>query len=329
MRLLAFSDVGTWEPYPLLVRRTAPDVIALVGDLTSDGHAHFWRTALGGIPGFQRDLRTLRKRLGVRVDRNGLVNCRRSTFGEYREGERQLEEQYRETPAFRRARKQQHVDKFYTFLKYAGARATVLVVKGDHDDDFDNDYDVARISGIPGCHEISDRTVTAEGLSVAAISWRTSYSLPLLRDAVKRLAAAPPDILLAHAPLKRRVWLLDCHARLIITGHCPPDEHATLGDSVFVSLCGGHAVINMGRRQLRPTVWKSGERVAEYAGGEHSFFGRQFRVMRALQHARAGLAPGQWVRPEQKAELRSRGVPLHAINEFLSPNARRRPLTRQ
>ncbi|MGA2790203.1 MAG: hypothetical protein ABSF00_05495 [Candidatus Bathyarchaeia archaeon] len=42
MKILAFSDVVKWEGYEERVDRIRPDVVALVGDLTSDGGAAFW-----------------------------------------------------------------------------------------------------------------------------------------------------------------------------------------------------------------------------------------------------------------------------------------------
>jgi len=62
---------------------------------------------------------------------------------------RQLEAHYRKTKAFAAVQREIHVEKFYAFLEYAGRRAVVLVVKGDHDDDFPGAYDVCRINRIP------------------------------------------------------------------------------------------------------------------------------------------------------------------------------------
>jgi Icc-related predicted phosphoesterase len=43
MKVLAFSDVIKWECYEEIVDKIQPDIIALAGDLTSDGFANFWR----------------------------------------------------------------------------------------------------------------------------------------------------------------------------------------------------------------------------------------------------------------------------------------------
>src|SRR5436190_873829 len=121
MRMLAFSDVKDWVPYPALVKRWKPTIICLAGDLTSDGGAAFWRTALEAIPAFCRDMTTLRRRLKVRVNpTEGYDIIPRNSLEEYREARRSLEEQYRETPAFLAARQRLHVAKFYSFLRHAG-----------------------------------------------------------------------------------------------------------------------------------------------------------------------------------------------------------------
>ena len=42
-------------------------------------------------------------------------------------------------------RKRAHVNRFYEFLKYAGEKTTVLIVRSNHDEDFKGDYDPDRI----------------------------------------------------------------------------------------------------------------------------------------------------------------------------------------
>src|SRR5258708_1039495 len=97
---------------------------------------------------------------------------------------RQLQAHYRETKAFAAVQREIHVEKFYAFLKYAGRRAVVLVIKGDHDNDFPGTYDVHRINRIPGCHEISGGTYRAGGELFLGVSYQyTGYrtiSLSLL-----------------------------------------------------------------------------------------------------------------------------------------------------
>ena len=65
MRILAISDVHTWDGYERLVDEHKPDVVALAGDLTSDGGAAFWNDALEEIPAFRRARDAAFKRKGI------------------------------------------------------------------------------------------------------------------------------------------------------------------------------------------------------------------------------------------------------------------------
>jgi hypothetical protein len=51
-----------------------------------------------------------------------------------------LKDRYRDTPAYHAASRRLHVRPFYEFLAEAGRVSEVLVVKGNHDDDFPGDY---------------------------------------------------------------------------------------------------------------------------------------------------------------------------------------------
>lgn len=187
------------------------------------------------------------------------------------------------------------------------------------------EYDRAFQSAPAKIRDISDTVVDCAGITIAGMSWFTSYSLPLLRESVQKLRLARPDILVAHAPLKRRVWLLEARPRLIVSGHCPPNEHTKIGGTIFVSLCGSvaHAIIDITKRKVGVTIWEDGRRIPRFVGEGSLWNGRQFRVMRALREARSRLDPGQWISPALTASLRRKNVPIHAINEYLSPNVRK------
>lgn len=252
MRILALSDARHWNGYKLLVNRFKPAVIALAGDLTSDGHAHFWRTALEAIPGFRREKAGLRQRLGVVSDPDqGYDIIPRKSLDEYRESMQTLESRYRHTPAFLAARKRMHVDKFYDFLKYAGRLSIVLVVKGDHDDDFEGDYNAQRIDRIPGCREISGKVHTVRGSLFLGMGFEEAgYRRPLrgfIADYKGRV-----DVVIAHAPQKNVRLLAELRPRLLIRGHYAGGRHLIDGiPSVFTS--AGHAIIET-RRHGAPRI---------------------------------------------------------------------------
>jgi hypothetical protein len=58
-----------------------------------------------------------------------------------------------------------HVYKLYQFLEFVGQKSQVLVVKGDHDEDFEDDYVLGRIYKTVGCREISGKCVVVDNLS--------------------------------------------------------------------------------------------------------------------------------------------------------------------
>lgn len=166
MRIFAISDISAWDDYKRLVDTVKPRVTVLAGDLTSDGGAEFWRTALEVSRAFRKERSALRKRLGVTTGPRGNYEIiPRQSSDEYRDAMRALEHQHRKTKAFLAAQKKLHVDKFYAFLRHAGRLSTVLVVKGDHDDDFAADYQPAKIDAIPGYREISGKTAIVNGLT--------------------------------------------------------------------------------------------------------------------------------------------------------------------
>lgn len=246
MRILAFSDVSTWDPYGELVDKWKPAVITLGGDLVSDGGADFWRTALDEIPAYRRDMRKLSRQTGVLIDpTEGYEIIPSKTVDAYRDGRLELEDRYRETKAFLRARKRIHVDKFYAFLRCAGKRSSVLVIKGNHDDDFANDYDPRRIDAIPGCQEISGKAVLVNGVRFLGLGFdQAAYRRPLRKLVLEHQGKV--DVVIAHAPQENVRIVAELEPSLMIRGHFGIGRYSIDGvPSVFTA--GAHAVIDIGR----------------------------------------------------------------------------------
>lgn len=257
VRILALSDVYKWDDCCRLVDERTPDIVVLAGDLTSDGAAAFWHDALELIPKFRVERRALYERV-KRIKRRGCKKCPicsnpRSPYKVWAfdrhmeflffDHVRQLEEHYTKTKTFAAAHKEIHVDKFYAFLKYAGKQAIVLVVKGDHDDDFPGTYDVNRINRIPGCHEISGSAYSAHdelflGVSYQCIGYRT-ISKSLLDQFPQRRG-----IVVAHARERNVGLLADLAPKLIIRGHFGFGEHR-VGRYPAVFTSGGYAIIDI------------------------------------------------------------------------------------
>ena len=262
MRILALSDISAWDRYGLLVETVKPRVTVLAGDLTSDGGAEFWRTALEVIPSFRADRRGLRKRLGVTTGLRGDYEIiPRESYEEYRDAIRALERQHRTTEPFLAARKRLHVDKFYAFLRHAGKLSTVLVVKGDHDADFSGDYDVTKIDLIPGCQEISGKTTTVEGLTFLGLGFEQAGFRRPLRQFIRDFRGAV-DVVIAHPPHENVQIVAELKPRLLIRGHFGTGRYSIGGvPSVFTA--SGHAVINLGLTGA-PRIRSEGKRWEEF-----------------------------------------------------------------
>jgi len=168
VRILAFSDVTRWDGYKEMVTEYRPQVVPLVGDLTSDGTAAFFTDAFEAVPAYREAKREALRRIGAGVEKDDEADMEVITGGTLRDVmrvEATLKPLYREIREFTNARRKLHTNRFYSFLKFAGQRCSVLVVKGDHDDDYAGDHQPGRISRISGCQEICGKAVIVDGLS--------------------------------------------------------------------------------------------------------------------------------------------------------------------
>jgi predicted phosphodiesterase len=175
MKILAFSDVVKWERCEDLVDKLKPDVIALAGDLTSDGFANFWLS----LPESERGKEHPVKRFGVI---------------------------------------QSHVNSFYQFLKHAGKKAKVLVIKGNHDEDIKGAYIPEKINSIHGCQEISGKTIDTKGIRFLGLGFDEAYCLRLLRAQTSTIEKfkGKIDVVVMHGENIRFVSLLK--PKIIIKG---------------------------------------------------------------------------------------------------------------
>ena len=71
--------------------------------------------------------------------------------------------------------KEVHVNNFYQFLRYAGRKSEVLVIKGDHDEDFEGDYVPEKINKIIGCKEISGKTADINGIRFLGLGFKEAH----------------------------------------------------------------------------------------------------------------------------------------------------------
>ena len=109
-----------------------------------------------------------------------------------------------------------HINKFYSFLAYAGKKSKVISVRGNHDDDFVGDYCPQKINQIPGCYEVSGKTIELEGYTFLGLGYDDVEDGKKLRHMSKELARKV-DVILMHGKNIRLVSSL-FKPRVIIKG---------------------------------------------------------------------------------------------------------------
>lgn len=250
MRILAISDVRRWDSYQQLIRRYRPEVVTLVGDLVYDGRSPVVSDALESIPEFRKRHRLLMKKCGVSGGL-GVYKLPRDEmrWREFQEAEEKLKDDFEETPAFDRARKRIHVDKFYDFLRRAGRQAPVLVVKGDHDDAFEGDYDAERINATPGCVEISGTRYEVSGTVFLGLSFMESHYRTKLKELMARFRDRI-DILVSHAEQANTPLLGEFGAKLLIRGHFGTGKYLVLTTLAVFTADAHHTVVEFQRTRL-------------------------------------------------------------------------------
>jgi len=240
MKILAFSDVGKWEGYEELVDRIKPDVIALAGDLTSEGFASFWSEAVEQIPEFQREKKHLMKKFGV----NKYGVCTRQNLEEWVHAQDSLEDKYQDTKEFLENRKRIHVDKFYKFLRYSGKKSKVLVVKGDHDDDFKDDYIPERINKIAGCKEISGKIEKIKNLCFIGLSFNETHYVRTLESIVENFKNRV-DVVITHCE-QGKVPVVSClNPKIMIRGHFGSGKYLVNGIPSVFTMGVKYTVVNI------------------------------------------------------------------------------------
>ena len=102
-----------------------------------------------------------------------------------------------------------HAEKFYRFLKYAGEKAAVLVVKGDHDEE--GYYSSEKIDEIAGCKEISGKFLEVKGLGFLGFGFRHAHSPKVIRNMINQFNRKV-DVVVMHGENIRYISLLKPHA---------------------------------------------------------------------------------------------------------------------
>lgn len=90
---------------------------------------------------------------------------------------------------------------------------------GNHD--FQNDIEKfeSRISNLTMCHDINGKEIELCGIKILGLSFNDTNSKRVLKKRIKTEKDSKFDIVLAHCENKRRPYLFNFDANLIITGH--------------------------------------------------------------------------------------------------------------
>jgi len=148
-----------------------------------------------------------------------LLDLRDECHAKFHELVNSLEEKYLRSTQFRTNRLHMHVDRFYEALNYAGKSCDkVFVVKGDHDEDFQGDYDIERINAITNCVEISGKLKKHGQLVFLGLGYCQTHYLRNLRTLVETTESRV-DVVLTHAELRRVPLIAKIKPKIVFRGH--------------------------------------------------------------------------------------------------------------
>jgi len=302
MKLLAFSDVVKWEGYEELADRIQPDIIALAGDLTSDGFAAFWsgmrEEALKKIP----ECKQLLVKYGWR--KTGKSSCPHNGLWhriggfDYTPTEPYLHppllieldslvKKHSRGELLTRFRKRTHVNRFYHFLRYAGRKSKTVVVKGDHDADFKGDYVPERIDGTGGCTEISGKVKKINGFRFLGLGFNQTHYLKKLRPIIDE-CKDKVDIVLTHCEQDKMPLLSLLEPKLIVRGHFGSGRYLVNGVPSVFTMGAHHTVVELGEgipRIRQYSVKRSGEVMELTKGSCRPWFSKdsEFEIYKWLK----------------------------------------------
>jgi len=165
-----------------------------------------------------------------------------------------LTETYCRTPQFRTNRLHMHVDRFYEALEYvARVCGKVLVVSGDHEEDFEGDYNTERINHIRNCREISGQIENYEGLVFLGLGFHETHDLRRLRTFVETMRGHV-DVVLAHAEESRLPLLAQIKPKIIFRGHFGSGKSKIGSVPIVAAAFPSHAMVEFARKTVKKTV---------------------------------------------------------------------------
>ena len=212
-KILAFSDVTSWEAKNELTSKTRPDIVALAGDLIDEGTYSHWFQARDK---YWKQTHNYKKHsydvlLQDRLFRKILEKT-----------------------------KTKRTEGFYNFLKDAGQKSRVLIIKGNHDEE--ESYDPERINNIAGCEEISGRAIEINGIRFLGISEKESYYLRLLNPIIDKFKGKI-DVIILHGYNIRLISSIQ--PKLIIHGGSASGKYLVKNVKTVYTSATHHAIITI------------------------------------------------------------------------------------
>lgn len=275
-----------------MIRELRPDVTVLAGDVAFDGFTMMRAQALHSMPRYEKEISRLR-----RETLSGPAWVKRQNA---------IVDKLRNTSDYERALStlvRQHVGRFYNFLKYAGKKSKVLVVRGNHDNDYSPGYEPRRIREL-GCTEISGKTVKIDGFVFLGLGVDEARYLRKLKPIVQGVLEKRDrvNIVAMHYPKNRLRMLAALAPQLAVVGGAGPGEYLVSRIRTILSDSDGY-LIELSRR-MTPKVSRVG-------------LSRRSRMARKWFwhiHEEALIKSSNWLRPypERVGFLKIHGHPYDA-----------------
>jgi len=194
--LLAVSDARSWFFLKDIIEKEKPDITIFCGDIVDDGVAKFWQPSWEIIQKI--------------IKENKLKSY--SILSDYD----LIHEKYFKSKEFVKARRA-HVKELYDALELASKKSKqVLVIKGNHDDEFSGAYNLRKIEHIKNCSEISGKLFSFKGIRFLGLSYKNCHYLTELRSL---LGTSKPHIIISHPEKNRWKDIAEYGPDLVIHGH--------------------------------------------------------------------------------------------------------------
>jgi len=143
---------------------------------------------------------------------------------------------------------------FYDFLRHAGIKSKVLVIKGNHDDskwsDNSSHYSINKINSIKGCNEISGKSIKINGLKFLGIDYESSRInanlLPLLEKHGNDV-----DVIVSHGEVSKIHHLVKLKPLIVINGHTRGGVYSVFDIPVVLTNKIGLALIEIKQNSVK------------------------------------------------------------------------------